>query len=71
MIFFCGENDYELGKVIKRSKRNPVGEDMYLQSDQTIESDEQKIIRAQQIFKHNYYKYKGKWFLNKKSQIFL
>ena len=58
-----------LGKIVEHAKRNPTGENMYLRSDQTIESDEQKIVRVQQIFKHNYYKYPGKWFSNKNSEL--
>lgn len=53
--------DLELGKVVKRLKLNPIGEDIYLNPDGSISRDEDKIIRAQQIFKHNYYKPDGKW----------
>lgn len=53
---FYAEKDYEMGKVLKYQRANPVGEDMYLRPDGTIESDEAKIVRAQQIFKHNYYR---------------
>jgi hypothetical protein len=58
---FYSETDVQLGKVPKYQKPNPVGEDMYLRPDGTIESDEAKIVRAQQIFKHNYYKPGGAW----------
>lgn len=58
---YYSETDEQLGKVLKYRKPNPVGEDMYLRPDGTIESDEAKIIRAQQIFKHNYYKAGGPW----------
>jgi hypothetical protein len=42
-------------------KPNPIGEDVYLNPDGTITKDEDKIIAAQRIFKHNYYKPDGKW----------
>lgn len=58
-FLYYGENDVQLGKVLKYQRANPVGEDMYLRPDGTIESDEDKIIRAQQIFKHNYYRPDG------------
>ena len=56
--FEC-ETDWELGKVRKYQKPNPVGEDVYLRPDGTIVSDESKIVAAQRIFKHNYYKPDG------------
>jgi hypothetical protein len=56
MDVYYSASDTQLGKVLKYQRANPVGEDMYLQPDGTIESDEDKIRRAQQIFKHNYYK---------------
>jgi hypothetical protein len=59
--YFYAENDFKMGKVLKYQKPNPVGEDMYLRPDGTIESDEAKIVRAQQIFKQNYYKAGGPW----------
>jgi len=55
MSYVC-ETDYELGKVVKRCRLNPIGEDMYLMPDGTIESDEDKIVLAQRIFKHNWYR---------------
>jgi hypothetical protein len=61
---FYAEKDYEMGKVLKYQRANPVGEDMYLRPDGTVESDEAKIVLAQQIFKHNYYKSGGRWELN-------
>lgn len=64
MNYFYADKDYEVGKVLKYQRANPVGEDMYLRLDGTIESDEAKIIRAQQIFKHNYYQPGGPWELN-------
>jgi hypothetical protein len=56
MTGFISEPDYDLGKVLKYRRVNPVGEDMYLLPDGTIVSDESKIVKAQRIFKHNYYK---------------
>lgn len=58
---FVTEPDYELGKVIKYYKPNPVGQDIYLADDGvTLIKDEDKIRVAQRIFKHNYYKPEGK-----------
>lgn len=58
--FLC-EQDYHLGKVLKYFKPNPVGEDVYLDPDGfTIHKDEDKIVQAQRIFKHNYYKPDGR-----------
>jgi len=53
---YFSEKDYELGKVVKRLRLNPVGEDVYLMPDGTIEKDEDKIIKAQRIFLHNWYR---------------
>ena len=40
---------------------NPIGEDVYLESDGvTVTRDEDKIIKVQRIFKNNYYKPGGK-----------
>ena len=61
METFDSEPDYDLGKAVKYRKVNPTGEDMYLLPDGTIVSDESKIVRAQRIFKHNYYKPGGPW----------
>lgn len=58
---FQSSPDWQLGKDVKRLKLNPVGEDIYLNPDGSISRDEDKIIRVQQIFKHNYYKPDGKW----------
>ena len=60
MAGFISEPDYDLGKVLKYRRVNPVGEDAYLRPDGTIEFDEDKIVRAQRIFKHNYYKPEGR-----------
>ena len=59
---FLSDADFEIGKVLKYFKPNPVGEDVYLDPDGvTIHRDEDKIVKAQRIFKHNYYKPEGKW----------
>jgi hypothetical protein len=55
MESFVSDDDYILGKVIKYRRINPVGEDMHLLPDGTIVSDEFKIVKAQRIFKHNYW----------------
>ena len=57
---YVSEPDYDLGKVLKYQKPNPLGEDMYLRPDGTIESDEAKIVKAQRIFKHNYWQPEGR-----------
>jgi hypothetical protein len=61
MAFYYSETDLQLGKVLKYRRPNPVGEDMYLRPDGTIESDEFRIIKVQRIFKENYYKAGGPW----------
>ncbi len=58
---YKSEQDWELGKVLKYYKPNPIGEDAYLMPDGTVEFDEDKIVKAQRIFKHNYYKADGPW----------
>jgi len=57
---FESQPDWELGKVRKYQKPNPVGEDAYLEPDGTVTLDEDKIVAAQRIFKHNYYKPDGR-----------
>lgn len=58
---FFSDHDYELGKILKRPKPNPIGEDVHLDEDGvTIHRDEDKIKKAQRIFKHNYYKPDGR-----------
>jgi hypothetical protein len=61
MEAFISEPDYKIGKVLKYQKPNPVGEDMYLMPDGTITKDEDRIVKAQRIFKHNWYKPGGPW----------
>lgn len=57
---FVSENDTDLGKVLKSRRLNPIGEDAYLMPDGSVTLDEDKIVAAQRIFKHNYYKPGGK-----------
>lgn len=58
---FVSSTDYNEGKVMKYQRVNPIGEDVYLLPDGTIVRDEDKIIMAQRIFKHNWYKPGGPW----------
>lgn len=58
-VFQC-EYDWQLGKILKYYKPNPTGEDVYLAADGvTVTRDEDKIIKAQRIFKHHHYKPEG------------
>jgi hypothetical protein len=61
MDIFISSKDYDEGKVLKYQRANPIGEDIHLLPDGTIVMDEDKIINAQRIFKHNYYKPGGPW----------
>jgi len=58
---FLSSKDYEEGKVLKYQRSNPIGEDAHLMPDGTVVFDEDKIIKAQRIFKHNWYKPGGPW----------
>ena len=60
--FYSSETDVELGKIAKKRRANPIGQDVYLKPDGTVERDEDKIIAAQRIFKHEYYKPDGRAF---------
>lgn len=60
MDVYISTTDTSEGKVLKYFKPNPAGEDAYLIPDGSVVFDEDKIRRAQQIFKHNYYKPGGK-----------
>ena len=61
---FVGEKDFELGKIEKKRRLNPTGENVFLQADGwSITKDEDKIIAVQRIWKHEYYKPDGKGFL--------
>jgi hypothetical protein len=61
MEAFISEPDHKMGKVLKYQKPNPVGEDVYLMPDGTVTRDEDRIVKAQRIFKHNLYKPGGPW----------
>lgn len=61
MDVFVSSKDYDEGKVLKYQRCNPIGEDVYLLPDGTIVRDEDKIIMAQRIFIHNYYRADGPW----------
>lgn len=56
MDVFVSDKDTKMGKVVKYMKPNPTGEDAYLLPDGTVVFDESKIVRAQQIFKENWYR---------------
>jgi hypothetical protein len=56
MDVFISTKDCDEGKVLKYQRANPIGEDVYLLPDGTIVRDEDKIIKAQRIFRHNWYK---------------
>lgn len=58
---YVSDPDHQVGKILKRLKPNPTGENIYLDEDGvTIHKDEDKIKKAQRIFKHNYYKPGGR-----------
>ncbi len=59
MDVFVSDKDIEVGKVVKRPRLNPPGEDAHLHPDGTVTFDEAKIVRAQRIFKHNWYRPEG------------
>jgi len=61
---FEGDKDFELGKIVKKRRFNPTGEDVFLCADGwSIKKDEDKIIAVQRIWKHEYYKPDGRGFL--------
>jgi len=61
---FVSEKDFELGKIEKKRRLNPTGENVFLCADGwSIKKDEDKIIAIQRIWKHEYYKPGGKGFL--------
>jgi|688.fasta_scaffold66053_8 hypothetical protein len=61
MDIFVSSKDCDEGKVLKYQRGNPLGEDVHLMPDGTIVRDEDNIIMAQRIFKHNWYKPGGPW----------
>lgn len=52
--------DSRVCQPMKRRRFNPVGEDIHILPDGSIARDEDKIIKAQRIFKENYYNPEGK-----------
>ena len=61
---FEGEKDFTLGKIVKKSRPNPTGENVFRCADGwSITKDEDKIIAVQRLWKHEYYKPDGKGFL--------
>ena len=58
-LIFLSDKDTDLGKITKYRRGNPIGEDIYLNPDGTITRDEDKIVKAQRIFKHNYWRPDG------------
>jgi hypothetical protein len=56
---FVSERDYNL-RQIKKRRLNPPCQNVYLKPDGSVEREEDKIIAAQRIFRHNYYKPDGK-----------
>jgi len=62
-LVFYSEKDTDLGKVVKKRRFNPTGDDIHLHPDGHLEKDEDKIITVQRIWKHEYYKPDGKGFL--------
>jgi hypothetical protein len=59
-----GEKDFELGKIEKKRRLNPTGENVFLDANGwSITKDEDKIVAVQRIWKHEYYKPDGKGFL--------
>ena len=64
VFVFVGEKDFELGKIEKKRRLNPTGENVFLAADGwSITRDEDKIVAIQRIWKHEYYKPDGKGFL--------
>jgi hypothetical protein len=62
-MIFESDRDEECGKILKKPRLNPPGENVYLHPDGSVERDEDKIIPVQRIFRENYYKPGGKGFL--------
>jgi hypothetical protein len=60
---FEGDKDFTLGKIVKKPRLNPTGENVFLGADGSIHKDEDKIVAIQRLWKHEYYKPDGKGFL--------
>jgi hypothetical protein len=61
--------EYDKGKEIKRRRINPIGTNMYLNSDGSVSDELKCIMKCQRIFKHEYYKPDGTW-AKKKSDMY-
>jgi hypothetical protein len=57
---FASDSDLDVGKKIKRFRYNPIGHNVYLLPCGSVVKDEDKIIMAQRIWLHNYYKPGGR-----------
>jgi hypothetical protein len=62
-LVFVGDKDVDLGKLYKKRRLNPTGENVFLRPDGSLERDEDKVIAIQRIWKHEYYKPEGRGFL--------
>jgi hypothetical protein len=60
---YDAEKDVEVGKVTKKRRLNSTGENVFLHPDGSVAREEDKIIAAQRIWRHEYYKPDGKGFL--------
>jgi len=58
--FYKSDFDSRQYQPMKRQRFNPVGEDIHILPDGSLDHDEHKIIKIQRIFKDNYYKPDGK-----------
>jgi hypothetical protein len=56
---FEGDKDFTLGKIVKKPRLNPTGENVFLGADGSIHKDEDKIVAIQRLWKHEYYKPEG------------
>lgn len=60
---FVSETDVDEGKIVKKRRPNPTGQDAHLcPTSGRVTLDEDKIIAVQRIWKRNYYKPGGKGF---------
>ena len=60
---YDADKDVEVGRVVKKRRLNSTGENVFLHPDKSVEREEDKIIAAQRIWRHEYYKPDGKGFL--------
>lgn len=69
-VYFSDDDFKGSLRRTKRPRLNPVGEDVYLDADGvTILRDEDKIIKAQRIFLHHYYRFGGSGFFKLKNSF--